>query len=151
MIVFRIVHEKWSNNLLASGNEARWNSEGNLVIYTSGSRALACLENFVHRSGETSRQLFKTMVIEIPDYIKMDEISTKQLPGDWHDRMNFSFTRSLGDAWLRSLTSAVLKIPSAIIREENNYLLNPMHKDFKKIKLKGREDFRFDPRTALYV
>lgn len=148
MNVFRIVRERWSHELRASGNEARWNSEGNLIIYTSASRALACLENFVHRSGENSKQLFATTVIKIPDELKIEEIKLKDLPHDWNDRMNFSITQKTGNDWLTSLSSAVLKVPSAIIPEEFNYLLNPAHNDFRKIRVIRKEVFRFDKRMA---
>ncbi|HYV93550.1 MAG TPA: RES family NAD+ phosphorylase [Chitinophagales bacterium] len=148
MTVLRIVRERWSHELRASGNEARWNSEGNFIIYTSASRALACLENFVHRSGENSKQLFATMVIEIPAKLKIEEIKVKDLPHGWSERMNFSITRKTGNDWLLSLSSAVLKVPSAIIPEEYNYLMNPAHNDFRKIRVLRREVFRFDERMA---
>ncbi len=148
MIVFRIVHERWSKELTASGNEARWNSKGNFVIYTSASRALACLENIVHRSGEGNSQIFKTMVIEIPDQLKCEEIFLKILMKNWKERKNFIHTQHLGNEWIRANTSAVLKIPSSIIPMEYNYILNTAHKDFKKIKLRGVENFIFDSRVV---
>ncbi|MCY7408881.1 MAG: RES family NAD+ phosphorylase [Chitinophagales bacterium] len=147
MIVFRIVHEKWAKELTASGNEARWNSKGNFVIYTSASRALACLENIVHRSGEGDSRIFKTMVIEIPDYLKCDEIFLKKLMKNWKERKNFIHTQHLGNEWIRANTSAILKVPSSIIPEEHNYILNPAHKDFKKVKLRGVKKFNFDSRV----
>ena len=149
MVVFRIVHERWSKELAASGNEARWNSKGNFVIYTSASRALACLENIVHRSGEGDSRIFKTMVIEIPDQLKCEEIFLMKLSKDWSERKNFIYTQHLGNEWIRANTSAILKVPSSIIKMENNYILNPAHKDFKKIKLRGVENFIFDSRVEI--
>ena len=148
MEVYRIVRERWSKKLQASGVAARWNSKGNFVIYTSSSRALACLENVVHRSGEGLSDIFRTMVIEIPVRIEMEEITLKKLPRDWSERINFSITQQIGDEWLRSKSTVVLKIPSAIVPEENNYLINVSHPNFKKIKLKRVETFQFDARIS---
>jgi len=146
MEVYRIVHKKWSRRLVASGNEARWNSAGQFVIYTSASRALACLENIVHRSGEGLSEIFRTMVIEIPAKISVEKIDRKKLPDDWKDIIRYPITQQLGDEWIRGIKTAVVQVPSSIIPEEFNYLINPSHRDFKKIKLKRVEEFRFDQR-----
>jgi len=148
MEVYRIVHLRRSKKLEASGNEARWNSAGNYCIYTSGTRALACLENIVHRSGEGLSEMFRTMVIEIPFSIRMEIFDTKKLPDNWQAAENYFITQRLGDEWLRRNERAVMKVPSAIIPQEFNYLVNPRHRDFKKIKLKKVELFQFDARIT---
>jgi RES domain-containing protein len=84
MQVYRIGLAKWINKLNASGNKARWSKKGSHVIYTASTRALACLENIVHRSGEGLQQAFKVMVIDIPDDILMEEILLKNLEGGWN-------------------------------------------------------------------
>ena len=96
MRVYRITLARFSTNLYASGFVARWNSEGTFVIYTAGSRSLACLENLVHRSGEG--------------------------------------------------LDAGFRVPSAIIPQEFNYILNPSHQEFKTIKLISSDEFSFDRR-----
>ncbi len=141
------MHEKWSRQLTASGNEGRWNSKGQLVIYCSSSRALACLENMVHRGGEGNSNLYKTMIIEMPDYIAQKEILLSKLMFSWRERNNFSYTQELGDEWISSNATVVLKIPSAIIPEESNYILNTQHKDFSKIRLRRVENFYLDSRV----
>ncbi len=146
MKVFRISLRKWSKKLSASGYAARWNSKGSFVIYSASSRALACLENVVHRSGEGLNSNFKVMIIEIPAKVKVKTISIKKLPANWHKFESYSITQKLGDAWLEKQQSAVLKVPSSIVPKEFNYLINPNHKDFKYIKLGTTEDFKFDPR-----
>ncbi|MEP7109184.1 MAG: RES family NAD+ phosphorylase [Ferruginibacter sp.] len=146
MTVFRITTDRWSKSLTASGYPARWNARGHFVIYTTESRSLACLENLVHRSGEGMNDLFKVMVIEIPDILTMELIDALSLKKDWHTIENYSYCQSLGRKWLNEHRSAILKVPSAIIKKENNYLINPNHPDFKKIKLAGIEDFDFDKR-----
>lgn len=146
MEVFRIVFTKWAKKLEASGNAARWNSAGNKVIYTAASRALASLENIVHRNGRGLNDQFKVMVINIPATVKTEEIGLAQLPEHWWEISHYPSCRKIGDQWLAAGKTAVLKIPSAIVLHEFNYLLNPNHKDFKKIKLVRIENFRFDPR-----
>lgn len=146
MTVFRITTNQWSKSLTASGYPARWSARGHFVIYTAESRSLACLENLVHRSGEGDNALYKVMVIEIPDILTMEEINASSLKKDWHTIDNYVYCQSLGSKWLNELKSAVLKVPSVIIKKEHNYLINPNHPDFKKIKLTGNEDFDFDKR-----
>ena len=149
MEVYRIVFKKWATTLGASGNAARWNSAGNKVIYTAASRALACLENIVHRGGKGLNEQFKVMVIHIPASVKTDRFEISDLPDNWFEMEHYETCRQMGDQWLIKKTSAVLRVPSAIIFNEYNFLLNPEHRDFKKIRLKRTEDFKFDPRISV--
>ena len=146
MIVYRITTDKWCRNLQASGNSARWNSKGNFMIYSAGSRALACLENIVHRSGEMSGKIYKVMLIEIPASLQIQEIKKVSLHKDWKSLTNYSFCQQIGNQWLKEGISAIIKVPSVIIDEEFNYLINPQHNQFKKIKLVNVEEFSFDAR-----
>jgi len=146
MEVYRITLAKWSGQLTASGGAARWNSKGKFVIYTAATRALACLENVVHRSGEGLNGLFKTMVIEIPDALLIQEITTRELPKNWSAYENYHLCQQLGNQWLDAQRTPILRVPSAIIDNEFNFLINPQHPDFKQIALKRVEDFAFDPR-----
>jgi RES domain-containing protein len=146
MLVYRITLSKYAGQLVASGNEARWNSSGNQVIYTAGSRSLACLENLVHRSGIGANFSFTAMIIEIPDRLPLTEITEKQLPKNWNKLLTATATRNLGDAWYAGNKTPVLKIPSAIIPAESNYLLNTGHPLFPQIKLLCTEPFLFDAR-----
>ena len=146
MIVYRITTEQWSKSLQASGYLARWNPKGRLVIYTAGSRSLACLENLVHRSGEWQDKLYKVMLIELPDKITIHTIDPGKLKKGWEQVNNFAYCQLTAADWLNDATAAILKVPSAIIKKEFNYLINPQHADFKLIKLVGVEDFSFDMR-----
>lgn len=146
MLVYRIALAHRCKSLSASGYPGRWNSKGKFVIYTAATRALACLENVVHRSGEGLILDFKVMEIEISDTIKVIEIPLDQLPIEWHAFQKMVHSQTLGNRWIESMESAVLKVPSAIIPNEVNYLLNPAHPDFKRIKIVSVTDFIFDPR-----
>ncbi|QSE97310.1 RES family NAD+ phosphorylase [Fulvivirga lutea] len=146
MIVYRIVHAEFANKIVASGRPARWNSAGTFVVYTASSRSLACLENLVHRSSEGLNAQFRTLVIEIPETIVIEEVTVNDLPKNWPSFKSQLQTRHMGDKWAVTQETCVLRVPSVIIPEESNYLINPQHLDFKKIKLLATEEFLFDNR-----
>lgn len=148
MRVYRITLEPFSHRLCASGQRARWNSKGTFVIYTASNRSLACLENVVHRGGEGLNAVFRTMIIEIPNNLDIEVIEQDSLPVGWQDFTMQNWSRRIGDEWVRAETSPILKVPSAIIPMEHNYLINPNHPDFKFIKLISTEKFVFDSRLG---
>lgn len=146
MLVYRITKAVYADRLVASGGAARWNSRGQFVIYTAATRALACLENVVHRSGEGLLANFRVMVIELPNLLTIETISPETLPINWFDFQQYDACQRLGEEWLRNGRSAIMKVPSAIIPNEWNFLLNPAHPDFARITLLRTEPFVFDPR-----
>jgi RES domain-containing protein len=146
MQVYRITKAQYADRLVASGGAARWNSRGQFVIYTAATRALACLENVVHRSGEGLAGDFRVMVIDVPDDLRVETVMASELPPDWFDFQQYSACQTLGNAWIRGGESAVLRVPSALIADEWNYLLNPAHPDFHRIQLTRTDPFIFDPR-----
>lgn len=148
MEVYRITHRKWSGKLTASGFPARWNSAGIFMIYTAGSRSLACLENVVHRGSTDFVIPFIIMEITIPDELEVSEILISDFPEGWNRNGDPGYRncQPFGDKWISEFRSAVLKVPSAIITKESNYLINPNHPDFLKISIKSEEPFIFDDR-----
>ena len=146
MEIYRICLAKYASELVASGNPGRWNLRGQLVIYAAGSRALACLENVVHRSGEGLNSLFKVIRINVPDALLIEELTLDQMPSDWQPPRHYARCQPLGTAWYQRQTAAVLRVPSSIIAHEHNYVLNTRHPDFGQIRIVGREDFEFDSR-----
>jgi RES domain-containing protein len=146
MIVYRITLAIHADKLVASGNPARWNSKDVKVIYTSSSRSLACLENIVHRNSRGLNAQYRTILIDIPNNLIIEQISRKSLLPGWHEFQNISATQKIGDEWVAKNKSAILQVPSVIIPEEFNYVLNPAHKDFAKIKYLRNEAFDFDGR-----
>jgi RES domain-containing protein len=149
MKVFRISALKYADGLKASGIAARWNRAGQKVIYTSESRSLACLENVVHRSQKGLSGIFKTLVIEIPDYLKIEAMEEKTLPEGWNKTNKYSVCQDIGSAWFAAGNTVILKVPSALVPQENNYILNTLHPDFKNIRLIKSEEFYFDSRFNL--
>jgi RES domain-containing protein len=146
MKVYRISLAIYSTKLLASGNPARWNSKDIRVIYTAQSRALACLENIVHRNSKGLQKNFKIMEIDIPDKIKIEKIQETDLVADWKNFYNMPYTQQIGDNWINNSKTAVLQVPSVIVTGDFNYLINPAHKDFSSIKLLSVIPFEFDSR-----
>lgn len=148
MDVFRITNRKWADNLIGSGYAARWNSSGFFVVYTAENCSLACLENLVHRNGFGYNENFCIITIQIPNAINKIEILDSTLPIGWNENSENGhlLCREIGDKWLQSSKSCVLVVPSAIIPNEKNILINPNHNDFSKIKIKLVTDFSFDSR-----
>lgn len=150
MIVFRICQTKHANSLTSPGFEARWNTEGVEMLYTGGSLALSCLENLVHKTGASIWSGdFSQMEILIPDILSVEEVKLKLLDEkdlNWFKPTNFLVTQEIGDRWIAFASSPVLKVPSAIIPQEYNYLINCNHPQFAQITIKKVVKFRLDER-----
>lgn len=149
MLVYRITLSVYANELKASGRAARWNPNKTDMIYTASNRSLACLENVVHRGQLGLSQIFSIMTINIDDKIEKEKISLNELPKDWKEFDQMPFTQSLGEQWIKANRTAVMEVPSSIIEEEVNYLINPNHVDFKLIELIKTDPFVFDQRIKL--
>lgn len=146
MLVYRITLEKWAGILTGSGFSARWNSKGLFVIYTASTRALACLENLVHRSGEGLNHSFCVTEIFIPDDCSSLSVDEYDLPDQWHRRSNYPICQQIGDQWLEEQASLLCLVPSSIIKEEKNILINPEHPEFHRVEVNSVTPFRFDSR-----
>lgn len=145
---WRIVKEKHVATAFSGEGAAktggRRNSRGVAVVYTSASRSLAGLETLVHLIPPLMFH-YKVIRIEFTDDM-VEQTKKAALPSDWQVEPPPPSTKQVGDAWARSSRSAILVVPSVIIPDEINYLLNPAHADFKKIAIGKPTDFAFDPR-----
>lgn len=147
MKLYRITREKYASKLEASGRANRWNMEKQYVIYASSGRSLAALELVAHRNSIMEGVTYKTVIIDVPNQngiILNAEI--KKLPRDWHLLENRFTTQKYGSDWYSKRRSLILKVPSAIIKEEFNLVLNTTHPDFSKISIASIEDFNWDKR-----
>ncbi len=147
MELFRITSEKYSTSLISSGAANRWNKKGEYVIYSSPTRSLSTLELIVHRNFIKPHIPYKVMVISIPDkdgFIKT--IKTSELPLYWRRLEAYSKLQDIGSNWFASQESLVLKVPSAIIPLEDNFIINTKHKDFNQVRLIMVEDYFWDQR-----
>lgn len=123
----------------------RWNSPGRPVVYVAQSRALALAEILVHLESAqilSSYVLFEAQIDE--SHIAVVDLDA--LPKNWKNEPAPARLQSIGDEWLASATSVALRVPSAIIVGEFNYLLNPLHRDFSRIEICGPEKFLIDRR-----
>ena len=124
----------------------RWNSPGRPVIYTAASLSLATLEVMVHLEDQTAlAHLFSWIPIRIPEKT-IETIDVADLPSGWLSDEIGAASRNIGDRWLHEQRSATLAVPSVVTPGEWNYLLNPAHSDFAKIKIGEPTAFRPDPR-----
>jgi RES domain-containing protein len=148
MNVFRIVPEAFSNKLNASGSANRWNLRGQKVIYTGSSRSLSTLELIVHRSVIQPSKPYKLLVISI-DLLEAEyqKIQLDQLPNNWRNLQAYSQLQLIGSNWYKAQNSLLLEVPSAVIPQESNYIINTEHPDFsKKIRINRIEDYFWDNR-----
>ena len=122
----------------------RWNSPGIAVVYGSQHKSLAALEQLVHRNPRAPDR-FNAFRFHFPDAL-IETLPSRSLPDDWRQQPLPLSTQQLGDAWVREARSAILAVPSIIIPEEFNYLINPAHPDFREITVGKPEAFVFDTR-----
>jgi len=124
----------------------RWNPIGTPVIYAAGSLSLATLEIIVHLERE---QLLYTRFVKIPVTFESSmvfSLSRNKLPKDWDSLPPSESTQKIGQKWIEQVKHAILKIPSTVIREEHNFLINPVHPDFSVIEFGEPQRFDFDER-----
>ena len=148
MEVFRISREVHASGLTASGGANRWNKRDQYVLYTGSSRSLSTLELIVHRNTIATLDQYKVIVISIPDSSHLiKQIPTEELPGNWRTLSAYPVLQQIGANWYESRETLVLKVPSAVIPNEFNFIINMEHPDFKdQIKLIRTEDFFWDGR-----
>ena len=149
MIVFRLSRARYKDELSGYGasiNGQRWNSKGTEVIYTAQTRALANSEVAVHISLGILPSDYHIVEIEIPDSLKIQELKVSELPSEWNAIPSNPESQIIGDNFVKLNDLAILKVPSVVVKGEFNFILNPKHIDFKKIKIISTEPFPFDPR-----
>jgi RES domain-containing protein len=126
----------------------RWNSPGNAVVYCSENRSLAALEYLAHFTDLIIPDELVLLSVSVPSDSPIQEIKLNTLPGNWRAYPAPAQLMELGDDWLRRNESLLLKVPSVIIENEYNYLINPSHRDIRKVKIVKKEKFNIDRRLA---
>lgn len=122
----------------------RWNRVGQSVIYTAESRSLALLEMLVQ--DEPLRAHYVLIPAHLTERVSMETLDAGILPRDWRTHAGRETLQTLGDEWLRRSRSCVLAVPSAVMPAELNFLINPLHPDFKQILLGKPETLDTDMR-----
>lgn len=149
MIVFRLSKSRFCRDLSGKGAEkcgGRWNEKGFPMIYTSNSRALCLAEIAVHIPLGIIPTDFVLTTIEFPDSVEVNEIQEGTLLPAWKVFPHTPYPQNLGTSFLKKGTHLVLKVPSAVVQGEFNYLINPNHKAISKVKILKEEPFYFDER-----
>jgi RES domain-containing protein len=148
MELFRISLETYAGGLTSSGSANRWNIAGQQVLYAGSVRSLSTLELIVHRSSIKPLASYKVMVLSITDEDHLvKQIHIADLPGDWRKMAAYGTLQTIGSEWYTKQESLLLKVPSAIIIQEYNYVINTTHPEFaKKVTLVRTEDYFWDYR-----
>ena len=123
----------------------RWNSPGVAVVYLSSHLSLAALEILVHQRPLTPSGKYRAWQLAW-DEAQTERLAAKMYPPRWRESPAGPASMAIGDAWARAQRSLVLAVPSTIIPEEENYLLNPAHPDFPRLRIPKPTEFSFDPR-----
>ncbi len=134
----------------------RWNRPGRAVVYTSASRALAILELLAQVERGDLRRGLLLLTVEVPEVGELKELVVgsrgsrgSRLPRGWDAYPAPATCQKMGDDWMERAESLVLAVPSAIVPEERNFLLNPAHPAFACVREAGAREFRFDKRLGL--
>jgi RES domain-containing protein len=152
MKVYRVEREKYLETTLSGIGASmakgyRWNSFNTKLVYTAESRALATLEVSVHLDLSEDLPTDRYYVeIEIPNDIIILEVNIQDLTQDWDAKPPTLTTQTIGDDFVLQNEAAILKVPSSIIPQEFNYLINPNHPDAMKIKVSSENPMKFDTR-----
>ena len=147
MIIYRIANETFKNDLSGNGASiygSRWNSPGRQLIHASEYISLCMLESLVHFDKNSIPDNQYLMHISIPGIEDPKEMQHVKLKKDW--QLYIEYTRWMGDQFIKAGGNLALKVPSAIVEQEYNFLINPLHADFKKVKISRTELLHLDTR-----
>lgn len=150
--LYRISTTEHINELSGTGARiygGRWNNAGYPIIYSSGSRSLAALEFLVHVPMVLAPANLSIAEIVIADSIKRKSIEITELPSNWRGYPAPEQLADIGTKWIKSKSSLLLDIPSAVVDKEVNTLINPLHPDMKHVTLSKIETFHFDSRLFM--
>ncbi len=149
MLVYRIARDIYINDLTGVGAKTvggRWNFKGVSVLYTSSSIALSMLECLAHFPAAFAPKDMALACIELPED-SISEITIDELPENWRAVPSPRDLKQLSYNWIKKQDTLILKVPSIIVPQEPNYIINPFHKDFKDVVLKEVVPFYFDNRV----
>ncbi|MGI8580554.1 MAG: RES family NAD+ phosphorylase [Chitinophagaceae bacterium] len=146
MIIYRLATSEFADNLSGEGAKiygGRWNPGGVAALYLSEFISLSILEILVRADTFTSPDTYTLLSIQIPEN-SVTSIEVKKLKSEWQNHIEY--TRSIGEDFLKMNQTLALKVPSAIVPQEHNFLINPLHKDFKQVKIVYSEQLELDKR-----
>ena len=148
MRVWRLCRRKYA----AFGGEGarlaggRWNRRGTAVVYTSATLSLAVLEYFVNLPAAAAPPDLVAVAADLGKDIPMSSLDVNDLPRGWRKYPAPEALADFGGRWVEEGKTAVLAVPSAVVPQERNYLLNPAHPRFREITVGKPEPLSLDPR-----
>lgn len=150
MEVFRIARDIYAGELVASGLANRWNFDQQWVLYTGSSRSLATLELVVNRAVIRPNFGYKVMVISVADDDHLvTGLKEKDMPENWRSVQKYQVLQQIGSDWYNSRKSLLLRVPSAVIPKEFNYIINTRHPEFgENVRLVRQEEYVWDERLV---
>lgn len=154
MRLYRVSKAQYASDISGRGAElhgGRWNTPGNPVVYTSTTASLALLESLAWTSMSSLLSAgFVMMVIQCPE-TSMQQLKISDLPQEWNHLDAYAVTQKIGDTWIKSNQSLLLKLPSAILPMESNMLINPKHALMSKVSIEEMLDIELDPRVMKHI
>ena len=151
MRVWRLVRPAFAEAAMAFSGEGarryggRWNSVGHAVVYTSEHLSLAALETLAHADRKRFARDLVAFEVRVPvDLIAV--LDDADLPTDWRARPDAPAARAVGDAWLAARSHVALSVPSVLVPQERNLLLDPAHPRIQEVRIGAPVAFRFDDR-----
>jgi len=144
MVLWRISRHRDLDGLGGLRAPGRWHERGLPVVYLAETAAGALLEVCVHTVANDVPPNYTLLEVTVPTTTTVETISFDSLPQDWSE--NLETTRAIGSEWLRSMRSALLRVPSVLAPATSNVLLNPAHLGAKQIVVTTVLEYPFDPR-----
>jgi RES domain-containing protein len=148
---WRIVKKTFSADAFSGAGArlygGRWNSVGVAMVYAAGSKSLATLELLVHFDSSMRLPAYSICPVDFDDLL-VEVVDPAVLPSDWRQSPPPTSLQVIGDDWISRQSSVVLRVPSAVEPDENNYLINPVHRDFKNLTIGSMKPFSLDPRLT---
>ncbi len=151
MDVFRIAKTRRIRDLTGEGPRlygGRWNASGTAVIYTAGSRSLASLEYLVHVPMPYEPLDLSIATISLPDDCTAEAVDIDELPKGWRDHPAPAVLAEIGTDWVRRGESLVLWVPSVLVPDESNIIINPAHPEMAGVGVKDVRSYAFDERLV---
>jgi RES domain-containing protein len=153
-LVWRLAPSEFANELDGEGSKlfgARWTSRGRNAVYTSSHLSLSVLEVYVNIPQELRDDLpvLQAARIAVPDDASTTQVSLEELAGFTAELDPIAASRRVGDGWLDQGDTLVLEVPSVLVPEESNLVLNPAHPRMREVKIVSTRAFHFDPRLVM--
>lgn len=149
MIVYRCSLRKWANDLSGTGSflhGGRWNTAGTRLLYTAENNVLAAFEVALRIPLDQISKNYVMIPVEVPDGV---ETYTPRLPKNWYS--DIELTQHIGDTFVKEGQSLLMKVPSALITDSYNYLINPAHSLIAKVRPREPRTILFDKRLSQMI